>query len=198
MHSLPNVDFDDLAVRLAGFGLRVFAEFGLGGSNATIPGIGLSIEDFVWRVLEDLARGSVVYDPQKGALFSLLARALRNDIIDALRKAAYLRDETRSALPSSERDRAALDEFPSQATSVDAVLYKASYRDRILSTLAGEPDLREVAATILDLDLTKAQEIAAAVGISVVEYQNRKKRMRRRLIEFHAEEVAEHECAAEE
>jgi DNA-directed RNA polymerase specialized sigma24 family protein len=192
VHSLPNVDFDHLAVRLAGFALRVFAEFGLRGSNATIPGIGLSVEDFVWKVLADYARWSLVYDPDKGALFSLLARALRNDIIDTLRKAAYRREESRSALPSpekSERDHAALDEFPSRATSMDKALYEASFRERVFAMLAGEPDLREVAVAILDLGLTKAQEIAEAVGISVAEYQNRKKRMRRRLNEFQAEEA---------
>ena len=181
-------------MRLAGYGLRTFAEFGLGGQNATVPGVGLSVEDFVWKVLSEYAEGALAYEADRGALFSLLARALRNDIIDALRKAAHSREEARSPLPresKSENGPPALDELPAGAAGIDTVLAEESYRERLLTAFAEEPELAEVVRAVLDFDLAKPREIAAALGISVAEYQNRKKRLRRRLIEYHAVEVSE-------
>jgi DNA-directed RNA polymerase specialized sigma24 family protein len=189
VQSLPEVDFADLALRLASYGLRLFAEFGLGGPGTTVPGVGSSVEDFVWRVLAQFAQGSLVYDPSKGALFSLLAKALRNDVIDALRKAAHQREESRSTVPRDEREgqaRPALDELPSAGTSLDDLLGGAGYRDRLLAALDGEPELAAVVTAVLDLDLSTPREIAEELHISVAEYQNRKKRLRRRLIEYHA------------
>jgi DNA-directed RNA polymerase specialized sigma24 family protein len=190
----PSIDFGALAVRLAGYGLRVFAEFGLGGQGATIPGVGLSIEDFVWKVLSEYAEGALAYQADRGELFSLLARALRNDIIDALRKAAHSREEARSPLPRESKldnEPPALDELPARETNVDTLLAEDGYRDRLLTAFAEEPELAEVVRVVLDFDLAKPREIAAALGISVTEYQNRKKRLRRRLIEYHAVEVSE-------
>ena len=53
------------------------------------------------------------------------------------------------------------------------------------ASLAGEPDLEEVVRAILDLNLHKPRDIAAALGITTTEIQNRKKRLRRRFIEHH-------------
>jgi DNA-directed RNA polymerase specialized sigma24 family protein len=59
-----------------------------------------------------------------------------------------------------------------------------NYRKRMWASLAGEPELAEVVRAILDLNLRKPREIAAALGISATEVQNRKKRLRRRFIEL--------------
>jgi DNA-directed RNA polymerase specialized sigma24 family protein len=187
-----DIDFGELAVRLAGYGLRIFAEFGLGGRDATVPGVGLSIEDFVWNVLSQYAEGTLAYEAGRGELFSLLARALRNDVIDSLRKAAHAREEARSAIPresTSGNEPPALDELPSSVAAIDALVAEDSYRTRLLEAFADEPELAEVVRAILDLNLTKPREIAAAVAIPVAELQNRKKRLRRRLIEYRAVEV---------
>jgi DNA-directed RNA polymerase specialized sigma24 family protein len=193
--SVPSeIDFGELAVRLAGYGLRTFAEFGLGGRSATVPGVGLSVEDFVWNVLSEYAEGTLAYEAERGELFSLLARALRNDIIDALRKAAHSREEARSPLPRenrSENGPPALDELPIPGMDIDQLLSEDRYRERMLAAFAGEPDLAEVVRVVLDSDLAKPREIAEALGISVADFQNRKKRLRRRLVEYHAVEVTE-------
>jgi DNA-directed RNA polymerase specialized sigma24 family protein len=192
LETRPDIDFAELAVRLAGYGLRVFAEFGLGGRDATVPGVGLSLEDFVWNVLSQYAEGALVYDAARGELFPLLARALRNDVIDALRKAAHFREEARSPIPrESTADSAppALDEMPSSGASLEEVLAEDRYRARLFEAFAEEPELAAVVRTVLDLNLTRPREIAAALAIPVSELQNRKKRLRRRLIEYHAVEV---------
>jgi DNA-directed RNA polymerase specialized sigma24 family protein len=192
LETQPSIDFAEFAVRLAGYGLRVFAEFGLGGQGATVPGVGLSVEDFVWNVLSEYAEGTLTYEAERGELFSLLARALRNDIIDALRRAAHFREEARSPLPrdgNSEGELPALDELPTPDKMVDSLLVEKRYRAWLTDAFAAEPELLEVVHVVLDRGLTKPREIAEALGIPVTEFQNRKKRLRRRLIESRAVEV---------
>jgi DNA-directed RNA polymerase specialized sigma24 family protein len=188
------IDFGELAVRLASYGLRTFREFGLGGSSNTIPGVGLSVEDFVSKVLSEYAEGGLAYESDRGALFSLLARALRNDIIDALRKAAHVREEARSPIPrenKSDHEPPALDELASPETDISTVLAEAVYRRQLLAAFVEEPELAEVVRVVLDLDIAKPREIAAALGITVADLQNRKKRLRRRLIEYRAVEASQ-------
>lgn len=50
-------DLSELAVRLAAFARRTFADFGLGGSDTALAGVGLSPDDFVWRVLGGVRGG---------------------------------------------------------------------------------------------------------------------------------------------
>ena len=190
----PDIDFREVGVRLASYGLRIFAEFGIGGRNATISGVGLSVEDFVWKVLSEYAEGQLAYNAQRGELFSLLAKALRNDIIDALRKAAHSYEEARSPMPrenTSENEPRGLDELPTTSQSQDTILAEESYRERLLEVFVEEPELAEVVRAVLDFGLVKPREIAASLGISVLEFQNRKKRLRRRLLEHRFAEVSQ-------
>jgi DNA-directed RNA polymerase specialized sigma24 family protein len=190
----PEIDFRELSVRLAAYGLRIFAEFGLGGRNTTVLGVGLSLEDFVWIVLSQYAEGTLAYKAERGELFSLLARALRNDIIDSLRKAAHSREEARSPLPREDKsggEPPALDELPIPLKAVDTFLAEDSYQAQVLDAVREEPELSEVVRVVFDLNLTKPREIAAELGIPVTEFQNRKRRLRRRLIEYRALEVSE-------
>ena len=189
METRPGIDFGELAVRLATYAARTFAEFGLGGAGATVPGVGLSVEDFVWKVLSEYAEGTLAYEAVRGDLFSLLARALRNDIIDALRKAAHAREEPRSSIPRGKRsaiESPALDELPTPGLDIDVILAEDYYRKRLLAVLAKEPELAEVVTAVIDLNLATPREIARELGISVGDFQNRKKRLRRRLIEYRA------------
>jgi DNA-directed RNA polymerase specialized sigma24 family protein len=182
-----NVDLGELALRLAAFARRTFADFRLPSHDATVSGVGLSMEDFVWAVLEEYVEGRLKHEASRGDLFSLLATAMRNDIIDSLRKAAHLHEQTRSRLPRephSTIDPPSLDELPSAAVDVPAMLDEENYRNRVWASLAEEPELAKVVRAILDLNLYKPREIAAALGITVTEVQNRKKRLRRRFMEF--------------
>ena len=184
--SVESADLSELAVRLTAFARRTFADFGLGGQDTALLGVGLSIEDFVWNVLEEYVQGRLEHEVSRGDLFSLLATALRNDIIDSLRKAAHRREETRSPLPrerDSVDDPPSLDELPSNAANFFAVLDEEEYRKRVLAALAAEHELTEMVRVILDLNVYRPREIAAALGISATEVQNRKKRLRRRFID---------------
>jgi len=196
----PGIDFGELAIRLAAFGIRTLAEFGLRGPEATLGGVGLSAEDFVWNVLSDYAEGKLEHQADRGDLFSLLATALRNDIVDALRKAAHAHEDARSSLPrdpSAERELPSLDEFPSDAADIMAVLDEKEYRGRVRAAVTREPELAAVVRVVLDLNLYKPREIAAALGISAAEVQNRKKRLRRRFIECNLVRGIAHEQESE-
>src|SRR6267378_7354122 len=186
LEAQQSLDFEELAHRLTAFGLRTFNEFGLGGRDSTVAGVGLSVDDFVSAVLVEYVEGKLQHQASRGDLFSLLATALRNDIIDSLRRAAHVHEEIRSSLPrapDSTGDPPSLDELPGTTIDVPALLDEENYRKRVWASLAGEPELAEVVRVILDLNLHKPREIAAALGISATEVQNRKKRLRRRFIE---------------
>lgn len=193
METRPESDFKELWARLYAYGLRLFAEFGLRGPDAVIPGVGLSVEDFVAKVLLEYADGKLPYRAERGKLFSLLATAMRNDIIDSLRKPSHSREETRSPLPRADKsdgEPPSLDELPASASPIDDLLAQASHRTRLLDALADEPELSEVVRAVLDHGLTKPREIAGALGIPVTELQNCKKRLRRRLVGFRTLEVS--------
>jgi len=179
-------DFQELAVRLAGYAARLFAEFGIGGRAATVAGVGASLEDFVGNVLSEYLEGKLAHEAARGDLFSLLATALRNDIIDALRKAAHVHEKARASLPRERRSDGppSLDELPGRSDEIAALLDEDRYRKRVQAAFRDEPQLGEVVRVILDLDLLKPREIAATLGISTEEYHNRKKRLRRRLVEY--------------
>jgi RNA polymerase sigma factor (sigma-70 family) len=183
-------DFKELTKRLTAYGLVVFAEFSLGGEDVAIPGTGLSIEDLVGKVLLEYALGKIKHHKSRGSLITVLGTAMRNDIIDALRKKSHECEETRSSISVTEdvgvkHDRQpTLDEYPQQSLPDPIiVLDENNYRDRVRSAFDSEPALKEVVEAVLDLDLYKPEEIADAIGTTAADIQNRKKKLRRRLKE---------------
>jgi RNA polymerase sigma factor (sigma-70 family) len=183
-------DFKALTRRLTAYGLVVFAEFSLGGKNVAIPGTGLSIEDFVGKVLLEHAVGRIKHHKSRGSLITVLGAAMRNDIIDVLRKKSHECEEARPSVSVTEDvdvkdDRqSALDEYPQQSLPDPIiVLDEDNYRDRVRSAFDNEPTLKEVVEAVLDLDLYKPEEIADAIGTTAADIQNRKKKLRRRLEE---------------
>jgi RNA polymerase sigma factor (sigma-70 family) len=182
-------DFKQLTKRLTAYGSVVFAEFSIGGKDAVIPGTGLSIEDFVGKVLLEYTLGKIKHHKSRGSLITVLGTAMRNDIIDALRKKSHEREETRPSISDNEdsevqdREKPALDDYPQQSApdQIISVLDEADYRDRVRTAFDDEPALKEVVEAVLDLDLYKPEEIADAIGTNPEDIQNRKKKLRRRL-----------------
>lgn len=181
-------DFKGLTKRLTAYGLVVFAEFSLGGKDAVIPGTGLSIEDFVEKTLMEYAIGKIKHHKSRGSLMTVLGTAMRNDIIDALRKKSHEREESRSAISSTEDFESkedvkpALDDYPQSIfPDPSSALDEDEYCERVRESVEDEPALKEVAEAVLDLQLYKPEEIADALGTSADDIQNRKKRLRRRL-----------------
>lgn len=117
----------------------------------------------------------------------MLATALRNDVIDALRKAAHGKEEPRP--PTAEDDESethaapAIDEYSGTAEDPVVELDEEKYKATLRTRLSGEPDLVEMVEAVLDLDLRKPEEIASVLGVNAEDVQNRKKKLRRRLIQ---------------
>ncbi len=181
-------DFKQFTKRLSAYGSVVFGEFSIGGKDALIPGTGLSIEDFVGKTLLDYMLGKIKHHKSRGSLMTVLGTAMRNDIIDALRKKSHESEESRSSISASqdsevqEHGKPALDDYSQQFPHDQvSVLDEADYRDRVRSAFESEPKLKEVVEAVLDLDLYRPEEIADAIGTTPADIQNRKKKLRRRL-----------------
>ena len=184
----PN--FKQLTKRLTAYGTVVFAEFAIGGKDAIVPGTGLSVEDFVGQILLEYTLGKIKHHKSRGSLITVLGTAMRNDIIDALRKKSHEREETRLSISVNEdselqdHEKPALDDYPQESPPDPAsMIDEDDYRNRVRSAFDDEPGLKEVVEAVLDLDLYKPEEIAVAVGTNAADIQNRKKRLRRRLRE---------------
>jgi RNA polymerase sigma factor (sigma-70 family) len=185
-----NPDFKQLTKRLTAYGTVVFGEFSIVGKDAAIPGTGLSVEDFVGKVLLEYTLGKIKHHKSRGSLMTVLGTAMRNDIIDALRKKSHEREETRSSISVNEdselqdNEKPALDDYPQRlAADPISTLDEDQYRERVRSVFDDEPELKEVVEAVLDLNLYKPEEIADAIGTDAADIQNRKKRLRRRLRE---------------
>jgi RNA polymerase sigma factor (sigma-70 family) len=184
----PN--FKELTKRLTAYGTVVFAEFAIGGKDAVVRGTGLSVEDFVGKILLEYTLGKIKHNKSRGSLITVLGTAMRNDIIDALRKKSHEREEIRLAISANEDSelqddqKPALDDYPQEsAPNPVSIIDEDDYRDRVRSAFDDDSALKEVVEAVLDLDLYKPEEIADAAGTNAADIQNRKKRLRRRLRE---------------
>jgi hypothetical protein len=182
-------DFRALADQLAAYAVQIFAEYGLRDPDLVVSGTGRSIEDFLAQVLGDYATGKIKHHSSKGELISLLGKALKRDVHDALvRKRSHLREENRDVTPAPSDDgtgtEKAIDGLPHPGPSVDTLFDEQEYRDRVRAALSAEPDLVDLADTAFELNIEKRQEQADLLGITPEELDNRKKKLRRRLIEY--------------
>ena len=119
---------------------------------------------------------------------TVLGTAMRNDIIDALRKKSHELEETRATISvnkdSEEKDheKPTLDEYPqSLLPDPSSAVDEDEYRERVRAVVDSEPPLKDLVEAVLDLELYKPEDIADALGTSAANIQNRKKKMRRRL-----------------
>ena len=182
-------DFRALADQLAAYAVQIFAEYGLRDPALVVSGTGRSIEDFLAQILGDYATGKIKHHSSKGELISLLGKALKRDVHDALvRKRSHLREETRDVTPAPSDDgtgtEKAIDGLPHPGPLVDTLFDEQEYKDRVRAALSAEPDLVDLADTAFELNIEKRQEQADVLGISPEELDNRKKKLRRRLIEY--------------
>jgi DNA-directed RNA polymerase specialized sigma24 family protein len=149
----------------------------------------VSLEDFVGKVLLEYSTGVIKYHSSRGSLISLLGKALKNDVLDALDRLSHEREEHRSVtpIPSDEPKRESersLDEFPTPGRPLEIWMDEEQYRERLRKVLSDEPELLELAEVVLELGLEKPQEMAEFLNISIQELHNRRRKLRRRLLEY--------------
>ena len=137
------------------------AQFSLGGKDGVVPGAGLSVEDFVAKVLVAYAIGKIKHQNSRGSLMTVLGTAMRNDIIpDALRKKSHEMEEARATTSANEdseenhHEKPALDEYPqSLAPDPYSVVDEDEYRARIRTVVDDELPLKDLVEAVLDLEL---------------------------------------------
>ena len=186
---VEEVDTNQLSIKLTAYALSVFAVLRLGGRGSVISGLGKGAEDFAQQTLTDYFSGKLEYDPSRGTLFSLLRTALRHDIIDALHKDSHKFEEGRPNTTESpdpmDAGPPALDEYPANDgnNSFDTLYVQKLYCS-FKMLLGAEFELLEVVGAVLFHDLIKPSEIATFLNTTAKDIQNRRKRIRRRLVEL--------------
>jgi DNA-directed RNA polymerase specialized sigma24 family protein len=188
---LPN--FDEITARLTAYALKLFASHGLYGVDVSVPGLGLSVEDFVGKIVGEYAAGKLKYHASKGTLMGFLGTSLMHDILDAFDKSSHKSEEsrvmTRERGNTSEEQKARgpkpLGEFPDeQAVDPDTLLDEDFYRKRLREACEDEPELKELAEAVLDLELYTPKEMSEVLGVPINEVHNRRRKLGRRLIEY--------------
>jgi DNA-directed RNA polymerase specialized sigma24 family protein len=177
---LTEVDASELIERLMAHSLRVFAESGLRGKNAVMPGVGWSAEDFVFDILKEYLVGNI-----KAKDLPYLYTALRNDIRDKLKSASHKTTDHMPLVPQGDSEAETpecLDQFTSTGVRPDDYLCEESYKLRIRRSVADKPALQEVVEAVFDLDLEKPAEIADALNITAKDVYARNRKLRLQLL----------------
>jgi DNA-directed RNA polymerase specialized sigma24 family protein len=176
---LATMSKSEIWKRLLAHALRVFAKYGLAG--AILPGIGKAAEDyaqdvFIKYVLEQIKAKELAY----------LCTAIRNNIIDDLRKPIQRLTESRANLTEGAVDGnrriPSMDDLQSPSKPAIDMLSEEAYIARLRVCVESEPDLKEYLEAIVDIGLTKPADIASFLEISPEAVRLRQKKMRRRLI----------------
>lgn len=146
---------------------------------------GQSLEDVVQRVIEKTISGERHWDPARGPLVPWLKDQVKS-VIDAIANAAVRRHETQA--PEGDSVEAFV-EGPGASRSLspeDTLLEKeaaaqvAERADALFQAVNDEPELEAVMSAILNGCEPKPRYLAAELGVSVEDINNRLKRLRHR------------------
>lgn len=171
----------ELAQRLTLYAYGLFGCYPQPSVEPALRVSGKSPEDLAMDVLAryfDPRDGSVHWQPERGRLLPYLKRVLWSDFVDLKRAGLYRH---------TDGGEAAFDAMAGAGEGAEARLRRLETRERLLAALADEPELR----AMLELQFAPEgfpgytnQELAAKLGTSVSEIENRKKRLLRRLLQW--------------
>jgi DNA-directed RNA polymerase specialized sigma24 family protein len=146
---------------------------------------GQSLEDVVQQVIEKTISGERHWDPAKGPLVPWLKDQVKS-VIDALANAAVRRHETQSA-EGDNVEEFVTDPSASRSLSPEAIVLEkevaeqvAERADALCQAVTDEPELEAVMNAILNGCEPKPRYLAAELGVSFEDINNRLKRLRRR------------------
>jgi RNA polymerase sigma factor (sigma-70 family) len=138
---------------------------------------GMTVEDVVQEVVVKALSGIRKWDPARGQLLPWL-QAQSRSIIDALARSAPHRREVNTL----EVENFAVVQSPSSLAIVLEKEAQAQMEQKVNALLLaadGEPELREVLRVIMGGCEPRPRHIAAELGVSVKDINNRLKRLRR-------------------
>ncbi|MBZ5631463.1 MAG: hypothetical protein LAO06_21625 [Acidobacteriia bacterium] len=185
------IDYKRLILRLTAHACR-FLNFGHSADNeGVIQGTGLSPEDFAINIVSLFAVGKFPHDPSKGTggLIRHLTIAMERDILDALDRAEHKRAEFLDPIAvegngDEPGGAKALADLPGEHEDSEAWLTAEAFKNAIYELVADEPELKEMAIAIFEVNALKPREIASVCMTTTEDIQNRKRRLGR-LLEEH-------------
>ncbi|MGH9486834.1 MAG: RNA polymerase sigma factor [Terriglobales bacterium] len=169
----------ELLQRLTLYSYAIFGCFPQAKIEPALRVSGKSPEDLAMDVLTryyDAGDAAVRWDPERGSLLAYLKTVLWHDFLDLKRAGLY-----RSASEAPE----SFDTLTGPAQSPELLAQRRQQRWRLLEQLADEPELEAIAALQTEEEGWPGysnQELAAKLGTTVPEIENRKKRLLRRLL----------------
>jgi hypothetical protein len=146
---------------------------------------GQSLEDMVQQIIEKTISGERHWDPAKGPLVPWLKDQVKS-VIDTLANAAVRRHETQSA-EGGDIEESVAGPSTSRSLSLETILLEneaaaqmAERVDGLFQAVNDDPELEAVMSAILNGCEPKPRYLAAELGVSVEDINNRLKRLRRR------------------
>jgi DNA-directed RNA polymerase specialized sigma24 family protein len=152
-----------------------------------ISGTALSPEDFAIQVVAMFAVGDLAHDGSQGmgGLIQHLTVAMEHDILDALDRAEHKRadflDPVAVTEEGEERTGKVLADLGGEADDLPAWLDGEAFKARVYALVENEPDLKEMAVAVFEVNALNPREIAAVCMTSSADIQNRKRRFDRLL-----------------
>lgn len=188
---LPDqIDYKSLILRLTAHACRFLNVCQSADTERVIQGVGLSPEDFAIQVVTMFTVGELPHDGSKGmgGLIRHLTVAMERDILDALDRAEHkladFLDPVAVTEEGEEGATKALADFGEEADDLPAWLDGEAFKTRVYSLVENEPDLKEMAVAIFEVNALKPREIATVCMTTAADIQNRKKKFGR-LLEEH-------------
>ena len=189
LESAEPIDYRRLILRLTAHACRFLGACHTADKDRVVEGTGMSPEDFAIQVVEMLAIGELPHDGSKGmgGLIRHLTVAMERDILDAVDRAEHKRvDFLDPVAVTEDRQQAgdkALADIGAEPEDMTGWLDGEVFKENVYSLVANEPQLKEMAVAIFEINALKPREIAAVCMTTAADIQNRKKRFGRLLQE---------------
>jgi hypothetical protein len=193
--------YKGLILRLTAHACRFLNTFQSTHSERVIQGTGLSPEDFAIQVVTMFSVGELPHDASKGVggLIRHLTVAMERDILDALDRAEHKTADFLDPIAVAEEGAGvpekALADFGEPEEDFPGRIDDETFKAKVYSLVENEPELKEMAFAIFEVNALKPREIAGVCMTTTADIQNRKKRFDRLLQEhgYKPKEVGQNE-----
>lgn len=187
--SAEPIDYQRLVLRLTAHAWRFLSACQTADNERVVEGTGLSPEDFAIQVVAMFAVGELRHDGSKGmgGLIRHLTVAMERDILDALDRAEHKRvdflDPVAVTEDGHEGHEKVLADLRAEGEDLGEWLDGEAFKANVYSLVENDPELKEMAVAVFEVNALKPREIAAVCMTTAADIQNRKKRFDRLLQE---------------
>jgi DNA-directed RNA polymerase specialized sigma24 family protein len=177
-----DIDYERLLYRLVGKACHILDVSRFAAGIHVVDGLGKSADDFAMDTLILFLEGKLEFSGDENGLYGYLAQVMGNDIVDGLRSKA--RTSTKKVAPvSGEKDQngkalPGLDDFDS-GSLIHQMVEGDIFKQKLYALFeTEEPELYELVFAVFEENAYTPREIAAVIGTTPADVQNRKKRFK--------------------